>query len=63
MQDFYKQFGFVIGFMVLVLLFNMGFGEKGTKYFLLLVLFGMVVLNAGEVTAWFKDAFTYKPQD
>ena len=60
MQDFYKDFGFIIGFMVLVLLWNMGFGEKSTRYFLLLVLLGMVVLNAGTVGDWLNEKFNLK---
>ena len=60
MKDFYTDFGFIIGFMVLTLLFNMGFGEKATRYFLLLVLLGMVVLNAGAVGNFITDKFTLK---
>lgn len=60
MEDFYKDFGFIIGFMVLVLLWNMSFGEKATRYFLLLVLLGMVVLNAGTVGDWLNNNFTLK---
>ena len=58
MQDFYKDFGFIIGFMTLVLLWNMAFGEKATRYFLLLVLLGMVILNAGTVGGWISEKFT-----
>ena len=57
MKEFYQDFGFIIGFMVLVLLWNMGFGEKGTRYFLLLVLVGMLVLNYGVMSDWLKNTF------
>lgn len=57
MKEFYQDFGFIIGFMVLVLLWNMGFGEKGTRYFLILVLLGMLVLNYGVMSDWLKNTF------
>ena len=60
MEQFYKDFGFIIGFMVMVLLWNMGFGEKGTFYFLLLVLLGMVVLNYKTVGECLTNTFTLK---
>lgn len=59
MYDFYKQFGFVIGFMVLVLLWDTVFKEKGTFYFLLIVLLGMLVLNSEKIGDWLKNTFTF----
>lgn len=60
MEKFYKDFGFVIGFMVIVLIWNMGFGSKATQYMLLLVLAGMLVLNAADMTKFLENTFTFK---
>lgn len=57
MREFYNDFGFMIGFLVMVLLWNLAFDSKGTFYFLVLVLLGMVVLNSGSVTAWVENTF------
>ena len=60
MKDFYEDFGFVIAFMAMTLFFNMAFDEKATRYFLLIVLAGMVILNAGTVSNWLSEKFTLK---
>lgn len=59
MYEFYKQFSFVIGFMVLVLLWDTVFKEKGTFYFLLIVLLGMLVLNSEKIGNWLTETFTF----
>lgn len=51
MNKFYSSFTFMLGFMIIVLIFNMAFGSKFTEYFLLLVLLSMVVTNADKVSA------------
>ena len=44
-KEFYTDFGKIIGFMVMTLIIEMAFGQKIEKYWLLLVLLGMVLLN------------------
>lgn len=60
MQQFYKDFGFIIGFMILCLLVSMSFGEKAERGFLLTTLFGMVILNADSVMSFFSEKFKVK---
>ena len=60
MKEFYKDFGFIIGFMILCLLVVMGFGEKAERGFLLTTLFGMVILNADSVITFINDKFKVK---
>lgn len=60
MQQFYKDFGFIIGFMILCLLVSMAFGEKAERGFLLTTLFGMVILNADSVMTFFSEKFKVK---
>ena len=57
MKDFYEDFGFIIGFMILCLLVLMAFGEKSERGFLLTTLFGMVILNADSVMTFFSEKF------
>ena len=56
MQNFYSSFTFMLGFMIIVLIFNMMFGAKFTEWFLLLVLLSMVVVNADKVSNIFGNA-------
>lgn len=60
MRDFYEDFGFIIGFMILCLLVLMAFGEKSERGFLLTTLFGMVILNADSVMTFFSEKFKVK---
>ena len=60
MKDFYEDFGFIIGFMILCLLVLMAFGEKSERGFLLTTLFGMVILNADSVMTFFSEKFKVK---
>ena len=60
MQEFYKDFGFIIGFMILCLLVVMAFGEKAERGFLLTTLFGMVILNADSMITFINDKFKVK---
>ena len=60
MQEFYKDFGFIIGFMILCLLVVMAFGEKAERGFLLTTLFGMVILNVDAVVQFLNDKFKVK---
>ena len=46
MHSFYNSFTFIISFMILVLVFNMFFGDKFIEMFLLLILTGMVLFNS-----------------
>lgn len=60
MKDFYEDFSFIIGFMILCLLVLMTFGEKSERGFLLTTLFGMVILNADSVMTFFSEKFKVK---
>lgn len=60
MKDFYEDFSFIIGFMILCLLVSMTFGEKSERGFLLTTLFGMVILNADSVMTFFSEKFKVK---
>lgn len=49
MRNFYNSFSFIVSFMILVLVFEMMFGEKFVEMFLLLVLASMAVMNADKI--------------
>lgn len=53
MEHFYDKFSFILGFMIVTLMFNMIFGAAFTEYFLLLVLLSMIVLNADKFSSIF----------
>ena len=53
MEGFYNSFSFMLGFMILVLVFNMMLGAKFTEWFLLLVLLSMVIINSNKISGVF----------
>ena len=55
MQSFYNSFGFLLAFMVLLLLFQMMLGSGFTEKFMLLVLLSMVVVNKDKVLYLMKQ--------
>ncbi len=57
MQEFYKDFTFILGYMVLVLMVQMAFGEKAQRGFLLTTLFSMSVLNYSKVNDFLDTKF------
>lgn len=50
MQRFTQSLGFIVFFIVAVLLLSMTLGDKATMAFLWLVLFSMVILNSGKIS-------------
>lgn len=63
MKQFYKDFGFIIGFLIMSLIIEMAFGEKVQFYFLILVLFSMVILNSTNFVSFVDEKFTLKTVD
>lgn len=57
MEQFYKDFKFIIGFMVLCLLVLMVAGEKAERWFLLIVLLGMVLVNVNDFNTFLDNMF------
>lgn len=58
METFLTNFKFIIGFIVLVFLVQLAFGEKMSERFTLLTLFTMVILNAESFGTFLKDTFS-----
>ena len=52
MEEVYKNMGFIIGFLVLVLIVQNFFGEKGSEMFVLLILLNMIILNSDKFGSW-----------
>ena len=48
MNKLYSNFSFIVGFMVFIVFWNMTFGEKPTRYLLILILTGMVLTNSNK---------------
>lgn len=48
MNKLYSNFSFIVGFMVFIVFWNMTFGEKPTRYLLVLILAGMVLTNTNK---------------
>lgn len=57
MQEFYKDYTFILGYMILVLLVQLAFGEKAQRGFLLTTLFSMAVLNYNKVNKFLDEKF------
>lgn len=55
MEEFYKDYTFILGFMILVLLVQMAFGEKAERGFLLATLFSMCILNVSKVNEYLDN--------
>lgn len=56
-KQFYSEFGKIIGFMVMTLVIEMTMGQKVEKYWLILILLGMVLLNSEKFNNFLKDKF------
>lgn len=57
MKEFYQSSGFVISFLIMTLIINMGMGTDFTNMFLLLVLFSMIILNADQFISFMEGSF------
>lgn len=57
-MTFYKNIGFLIGFLILVTVITGAFGEKTAERFLLLVMLGMMLSNTAEFEKFFNS---FKP--
>ena len=57
MKQFYKDFGFIIGFMIMDLIIQASFGKKVEKYFLLITLFSMVLFNSEKFIDFLQNNF------
>lgn len=58
MKNFYEDFSSILGFMIMTLIIEISFGEKVERYWLLLILFGMVILNYNKFTNFLTKYFT-----
>lgn len=52
MQDFVSSTGFIFAFLIGTLFVGMVLGEKGQRWFLILVLASMVISNRDKFTAF-----------
>lgn len=57
MESFYMNGKKIIGFLILVLIFNMIFDTKSTEKFVLIVLFSMCILNADKFISFMQNTF------
>ena len=55
MEEIYKNMGFIIGFLSLVLIVQNFFGEKGSENFVLLILISMIIINADKFGSWLNS--------
>ena len=62
MQDFYNDFGFIIGFMVICLLVLMVFGERAERYLLLVTLLSMVIMRSEDIVSFMDNTFKVKEE-
>lgn len=60
MLDIFNNMGFIIAFLILTLVFQLAFGSEFANKFLLLVLFGMLIINAEDFIALLNKSFTIK---
>lgn len=59
-KAFYKDFGFIVAFLILVLVIQMSLGNNFTNKFLVLVLFGMIILNSNNFIIFLQNSFELK---
>lgn len=59
-KAFYKDFGFIVAFLILVLVIQMSLGNNFTNKFLVLVLFGMIILNSNNFIMFLQNSFELK---
>jgi hypothetical protein len=57
LKNLYQDTGFIIAFMVMIIVIEITLGNKITNKFLYLVLFSMIVLNSDKFTSFMKEAF------
>lgn len=55
MSEFYNNGKSIIGFLVIVLVFSMAFGEDTAQKMVLLVLLGMVLINSNKFISVLKS--------
>lgn len=60
LENFYAEFGLIIGFMIMTLIIQLTLGEKTERYWLLLILCGMILMNYEKFNEFLKDKFTLK---
>ena len=58
MQKFYESFTFIMAFMITSLVIEMSLGDKFLKWFLLLVLFSMIMVNIDKFINFMDGKFT-----
>ena len=57
-KEFYEDFGKIIGFMVMTLVIELTLGDKIERYWLLLILIGMILINYETFNNFLKEKFT-----
>ena len=60
MQDIFNNMGFIIAFLVLTLVIQIALGQEFANKFLILVLFGMLLINADDFINLLDKSFTIK---
>ena len=60
MQDIFNNMGFIIAFLVLTLVIQISLGGEFANKFLILVLFGMLIINADDFINLLNKSFTVK---
>jgi hypothetical protein len=55
MENFFKSYTFVLGFLIALIFFGLTMGEKTVQVFATLVLLSMVVLNSGKIADVLKQ--------
>ena len=60
MEQFYKDFGFILGFLVCIVIINTAFGSGISEKFLIVVLLSMCILNYEKFTSFLGNIFTLK---
>lgn len=56
-DTFLTNFKFIIGFIVLVFLVQLSFGDNASEGFAIMVLFTMIILNADGFSQFLKSNF------
>jgi len=61
-QQFYNDFGFIMGFVLLVLLMDTLVSSKASQAFIAITLLSMVVLNSEKFQSFLSEHFTLKKE-
>ena len=60
LKGFYEDTSFILAFLVLLLVIQATLGDSFTRWFLLLILFSMIMINSDKFITFIEEAMKYE---